>query len=67
MAFRIKAAEPPSAVVFILDVDHYLATFGFDPLVDTVGIRHDYLRALRLGSVDLIRLLDQATEFRVDR
>ena len=53
MVLEVATTKTASAVISVLDIHHDLGTGGLRPHINRLGVRDD-IRALRLGSADLV-------------
>ena len=51
---EVATTKTASAVISVLDIRHDLGTGGLRPRINRIGVRDDDIRALRLGSADLV-------------
>ena len=54
MALDVATTKTVSAVISVLDIRHDLGTDGLRQNINRIGVRDDDIRALRLGSADLV-------------
>jgi len=54
MVLEVATTKTASAVISVLDIHHDLGTGGLRPHINRIGVRDDDIRALRLGSADLV-------------
>jgi len=54
MVLEVATTKTASAVILVLDIHHDLGTGGLRLHINGIGVRDYDIRALRLGSADLV-------------